>query len=248
MEGVDHVYVVEIGGRRLVGEVYRVLERNIPDREGLKLCVACVYAAQMLMIQLAEAGRHFAAAGAGRRDDDEAALGFNIVVLAEAVLRYDKLNVRGVIGDYVVAIDLDAQSFEPLLEQLGSRLAAIVGDYNAADEKTDAAECVDKSERILVVGDAEVAAAFIALDIVRGNGDNDFRLVLHFKQHFHLAVRLKARQYARCVVIVKQLAAEFEVQLAAEFCDSVSYVARLLAHVFFVVEADHIHNLCPSIL
>ena len=45
---------------------------------------------------------------------------------------YDKLNVRGVIGDYVVAIDLDAQRFEPLLEQLGSRLAAVVGDYNAA--------------------------------------------------------------------------------------------------------------------
>ena len=123
-----------------------------------------------------------------------------------------------------------------------------MGDYNAADEKTDAAECVDKSERILVVGDAEVAAALVAFNIVGGNGDNDLRLVLHFKQHLDLAVRLEARQYARCVVIVKQLAAEFEVQLAAEFCDSVSYVARLLAHVFFVVEADHIHNLCPSIL
>ena len=200
------------------------------------------------MIKLAEAGSHFAAAGAGRRDNDEAALGFNIVVLAEAVLRYDKLNVRGVIGNYVVAIDLDAQSFEPLLEQLGRRLAAIVSDYHAADKETNAAECVDKAQRVLIVGDAEVAAALVAFDIVGGNGDNDLRFVLHFKQHFDLAVRLEARQYARCVVIVKQLAAEFEVQLAAEFCDSVSYVARLLAHVFFVVEADHIHNLCPSIL
>jgi len=32
-----------------------------------------------------------------------------------------------------------------------------------------------------------------------------------------LAVRLKARQYPAGVVVVKQLAAEFQVQLAAEF-------------------------------
>ena len=42
--------------------------------------------------------------------------------------------------------------------------------------------------------------------------------------------------------VVKQLSAELEVELSAEFCNSLSYVARLLAHVFFIVEACHIHS------
>ena len=71
----------------------------------------------MLMIKLAQAGGHFAAAGAGGGDYDEAALGLDIVVLAEAVLGDDELNVRGVVGNYVVAVDLDAEALKPLLEQ-----------------------------------------------------------------------------------------------------------------------------------
>ena len=245
MEGVYHVHVVEVGGGCLVGEIYRVLEGNVPDREGLKLRVACVYAALMLMIKLAQAGGHFAAAGAGGGDYDEAALGLDIVVLAEAVLGDDELNVRGVVGNYVVAVDLDAEALKPLLEQLRRRLTAVVGYDHAADEKADAAERVNEPESVFIIGYAEVAAALVALDIVGGNGDYDLRLVLHFKQHLHLAVRLEARQNARGMVVVEQLAAELKVQLAAEFCNSLSYVARLLAHVFFVIEAYHIHNHQP---
>ena len=69
-----------------------------------------------------------------------------------------------------------------------------MGYDHAADKKTDAAERVDEPERVLVIGYAKVAAALVALDIICGNGNNDLRLVLHFKQHLHLAVRLKARQ------------------------------------------------------
>ena len=71
MEGVYHVHVVKVGGRSLVGEVHRVLEREVPDREGLELRVARADAALVLMVELAQAGGHLAAAGAGRRDDDE---------------------------------------------------------------------------------------------------------------------------------------------------------------------------------
>ena len=245
MEGVYHVHIVEVGGGRLVGEVYRVLEGNVPDREGLELCIACVYSALVLMVKLAQTGRHFAAAGAGCGHDDEAALGFNVVVFAEAVLGNDKLNVRGVVGNYVVAVDLDAEALEPLLEQLRRRLAAVVSYDHAADEKAYAAERVNEPESVFIIGYAEVSAALVALDIICGDGDDDLRLVLHLQQHFHLAVRLKTRQNARGMVVVEQLAAEFKVQLASEFCYSLSYVARLLAHVFFVVEAYHIHNHQP---
>ena len=65
MEGVDHVDVGQIGCRGLIGEVDRVLERQVPDRERLIFGVARVHAALVLLIELAEAGRHLAGAGAG---------------------------------------------------------------------------------------------------------------------------------------------------------------------------------------
>ncbi|MPM53669.1 hypothetical protein SDC9_100438 [bioreactor metagenome] len=45
-------------------------QRQVPDGECLELGVARAYSALVLMIELGEAGGHFAAAGAGRRDDD----------------------------------------------------------------------------------------------------------------------------------------------------------------------------------
>ena len=217
MEGVNHVDIIKVGGSRLIGEVNGVLERHIPDREGLKLCIACVDAAAMLVVKLAEAGRHFAAAGTGSGDNDEAALGFNVIVPAEAVFGDDKLYIRGVIGDYVVAVDAHSEGFEALLEQLRRRLTAVVGDDHAADIQTDAAERVDKTQSVLVIGDAEVAATLVAFNVVCRDGDDYLRLVLHLKQHFHLTVGLKAGQNAGGMVVVKQLAAEFKIQLTAEF-------------------------------
>ena len=119
MEGIDHVDVVEVGGSGLVGEVDGVLEREVPDGEGLELRVAGADAALVLMVELAEAGGHFAAAGAWGGDDHEAAGSFYVVVAAEAVVGDDEGDVGGVVGDDVVAVDLDAEGFEPVLELVG---------------------------------------------------------------------------------------------------------------------------------
>ena len=116
-----------------------------------------------------------------------------------------------------MAVDAHSEGFEALLEQLRRRLTAVVGDDHAADIQTDAAERVDKTQSVLVIGDAEVAATLVAFNVVCRDGDDYLRLVLHFKQHFHLAVGLKAGQNAGGMVVVKQLAAEFKIQLTAEF-------------------------------
>ena len=63
---------------------------------------------------------------------------------------------------------------------------------------------------------AEIAAALAALDVVGRDGDDDLRLVAHLHEHAHLAVGGKARQHTRRVVVVKELAAELQIQLAAE--------------------------------
>ena len=246
MEGVDHVHVVQVRGGRLIGQVHRVLERQVPDREGLKLRVARGDPAPVLVIELAEAGGHLPAAGAGGRHDHETACGFDILVPSEALFRDDQRDVRRIVGDDIVAEDPDAQHLEALDELLGGALLAVVGDHDAADVEADAPEGVDEAQGVLVIGDPQIAAALGALDVVRREHDHDLRVVLHLQQHLHLAVRLKARQNPGGVIVVKELPAEFQIQLAAELGNPVPDVLGLKLHIFLVVETDSGHERPPS--
>ena len=112
MEGVDHVDVVKIRCRSLIGEVDGVVERQIPYREGLELGVTGLDAALVLVIELGEAGGHLAAAGTGCRDDDQRPGCLDIVVAAEALVADDQRDVGGVACDRVVAVDAQAESLE----------------------------------------------------------------------------------------------------------------------------------------
>ena len=227
VEGVDHVHVVEVDGRGLVGEVHGVAQRQVPDRERLKLGVARAHAALVLVIELAQARGHLAATGAGRGHDDEATRRLDVVVAAEAVVADDARDVGRVVRDDVVPVHADAERLEPALELFRRGLAAVVRDDDAADVQPAALECVDQAQGVVVVGDAEVAAALVALDIIRRDGDDDLRLVAHLHEHAHLAVGGEARQHARCVVVVKEFAAELQIQLAAEERDALADVFGL---------------------
>ena len=242
VEGVDHVHVVEVDGRGLVGEVHGVAQRQVPDRERLKLGVARAHAALVLVIELAQARGHLAAAGAGRGHDDEAARRLDVVVAAEAVVTDDARDVGRVVRDDVVPVHADAERLEPALELFGRGLAAVVRDDDAADIQSAALERVNQAQGVVVIGDAEIAAALVALDIVGRDGDDDLRVVLHLHEHAHLAVGSKARQHARCVVVVKEFAAELQIQLAAELTDALADLFRLHPEVFVVVKADRLHR------
>lgn len=50
MERVDHVDVVQICGCRLICEVDRMLQRQIPDRKCLEFGISCMDSAFMFMI------------------------------------------------------------------------------------------------------------------------------------------------------------------------------------------------------
>ena len=242
MEGVDHVHVVEVGGRGLIGEVHRVLERQVPDGERLKLRVPGLDAALVLVVELREAGRHLAAARAGRRDDDERARRLDVVAAAVALVADDQLEVGGIIRDAVQAVDLEAEGRHALFENLGGGLVRVLRQRDAADVQAEAAENVDQADHVGVVGDAEVAAALVLFDVVRVDRDHDLGLVLELEQHLDLVVRLKARQHAGSVVIVEELAAEFEIQLAAELVDALADALRLQPDVLLTVKTDFSHK------
>ena len=216
MERVDHVHVVQVRRGRLIGQVHRVLQWQVPDGERLVLGVARPDAPPVVVVQLAQAGGHLAAAGAGSRYHDQRPRCFDIFVLAQALVGHDVRHVRGIPGDGIVLIALHAKGAQPLDKGVRRRLAGVLGDDHAAHIEAQPPEYVDQPQHVHVVADTQVAAHLVLLDVPGADGHHDLHVVLQRLQHPYLAVRLEPRQHTGGVIVVKQLAAELQIQLAAE--------------------------------
>ena len=72
-----------------------MLEWQIPDRECLELGVARAHAALVLVVELAQAGGHLAAAGTGSRHHDQGMAGLDVVVFTQAIIADDMGHVGG---------------------------------------------------------------------------------------------------------------------------------------------------------
>ena len=244
MERVDHVHIVQVGGSGLVGQVDRVFEGNVPDGERFKLGVTGLDASLVLVVQLGQTGGHFAAAGAGGRDDHQRALGLDVLVLAVALVADDAGHIVGVAGDLVVAERPDAQPVEPLLKLLHLGGGGVHGDADTAHKQANALERVDEAEHVQIIGDAVITADLAADDVLRADDDDDLRLVFQLEQHLQLGIRLEAGQHAGGVVVIKQLAAKLQVELVVKLGNALPDVLGLHEKIFIVVKA-FFHSLTP---
>ena len=197
------------------------------------------------MVELGETGCHFAAARSRCGHNDEWSRGLDVLVFAVAILAHNERYICGIAVNRVVAIDLDAHGLELALKLVGR--IGVAGDDDGADIETGVAKSLNQAQHIDIVGDAEIAANFILLDIRCGDRNDNFCLICQLQQHAELAVRLKTRKHAGGVVVVEELAAEFEVKLVAELGDALADVLRLHAEVFIVVKPNfHIHSFAPN--
>ena len=221
MEGIDHVDVVEVRRGGFVGDVDRVVQRQAPDREGLEFGVTGLDAALVFLVELAQADGHLAAAGSGGRHDDERPGRLHVVVLAEAFVGIDQGHVVGVTFDGVVVVHLDVHALQALAVGVRAGLAVVVGHDDAVDAEAARHEFVAQAQHVHVVGDAQVIADLVFLNVDGADHDDDLEVVLQLVEHLELAVRLESRQDAAGVVVVEELAAELHVQLVAELGDAV---------------------------
>ena len=104
---------------------------------------------------------------------------------------------------------------------------------------------VHEAQHVVVISDSEVAANFALLNVGGVDGDNDFHVLLELLKHTELAVRLEAGQDAGRVIIVKELAAELQIELAAETRNALFDLFRLNSQVFLIVKAEFIHAFSP---
>ena len=142
-----------------------------------------------------------------------------------------------------MAVDLQTELFKTLLEFDRRGLRGKMGYHDAADIKPAGAKGIHKTQQVEVVGDAEVASHLVALNVVGAYGNDDLRLIFKLHQHPYLAVRLKAGKHAGSVKVVKKLAAELKIELAAEFGYAFVDFFRLQFQIFLVVEAERSHFL-----
>ena len=196
MEGIDGVGVVKVNGCSLVRHVHRVLERKVPNGKGLVLGVARLDAALVLVVELGEARGHLAGTRAGGGDDYQGVCGLHELVFAIAFRRDDARRIVWIPGDGVVQVALDAQAVQAMTERQRVGLVLEAGDHHAGGGETHGAEDIQQAQDVFVIGDAQIAAHLVLLDIVGVDGDDDLNVFGHLLQHTDLAVGLKAGQHA----------------------------------------------------
>ena len=148
----------------------------------------------------------------------------------------------GIALDGIVAVYLDAEGLQTGLEGVGGGLAGVLGDHHAAHQQTAAPEDIDQPQHVAVVCNAQVAPDLVFLNVPGVDGDDNLCLVPQLLQHAQLAVRLEAGQHPGGVVVVKQLSAEFQIQLAPELGNPVPDVLGLHLKIALVVKTDFRQN------
>ena len=238
MEGVDHVHIVQVGGGGLIGQVDRVLQGNVPDGEGLEFGVAGHHTPLVLVVDLAQAGGQLAAAGAGSGDHHQGLGGFHIGVGAVALVAADVVHSQRIALDGAVDVVLHAAAGELFGKGVGSALAGVLGDDHAVHRDVHSGDVVDQAQHLHVVADAQVGAHLGLFNVACADAEDDLGLVAQLVQQPDLAVHIKAGQHPGGMVVVEQLAAELQIQLALELFDPGENVLGLLLNIKVVIESD----------
>ena len=173
----------------------------------------------MFMVELGEAGGHLAAARSRRGDDHQRPRGLYIVIFPVALIADDERHIGRISRDDVVKIDRDVQVLQPLFEEHGALLSGELGDGHASHVEPLVTVGLDQTQYIRVIGDPQVAADLVLLDVFRTDDDHDLRLVAELFKKTQLAVRGEAREHTGCVKVIKKLSAEFQIELIVEFSD-----------------------------
>ena len=204
-----------------------MLQRNVPDRESLILCISCLNSSFIVMIKLGEAGCHLSASRSGCRDNYQRSGRLNILVLSVAFITHNERNVGRIAFYCIMQINLYILLFKLFLECNCSNLSSIMSQYHTSHIKTAAFKFLHQSLHIFIICDSKISAYLILFNIGSIYDDYNLRSVRKLHQHAELTVRLKARQHPRCMKIIKQLTSEFKIQFVPKFTNSFLDMLRL---------------------
>ena len=132
----------------------------------------------------------------------------------------------------------DAQCMKTVLKSLHFRLDRVHRHTDAAHKQPHFLKGVDQAQHVHVIGDAVVATHFVADDILSADDDYDLGLVLQLQQHLQFGIRVESGQYPGSMVVIKQFAAELQIQFVVKLGNPLTDVRRLHGQVFVVIKSD----------
>ena len=236
MERVNHVHVAEVGGGSFVGHIDWMLQRKIPNGEGLKFGITRFDTAFVLLVKLAQADSHLAAARTRSGDHNQRTSGLHIVVATKTFVRVNQGDIVRIAFDEAMVVDFDAHAFQTVTVGIRAGLTIIMGNDHCTNHETTTNKGLAQAQYIDIVGNAQVAPNLVFLNVDRADDNDDFSHIRQLHEHFQLAIRLKTRQHTAGVKVIEEFSAKFKVKLVAEFRNPVFDVFRLYFEVFFVVE------------
>ena len=212
MEGVDHVDILQVGRRRLVSDIHRMLQRKAPDREGLELGVARRNASQLFVVELGEACRQLAGAAARGVDDYDRLRHFDVRIRSVSLFAYYSVDICRITLREAVLVRSDAAPFEPADEHVDSRLVFVPCDHDAVDRQLVAAEHIYYPEDFHIISDAEILTRLVRHDVSGIYADDYLRLVLQSLEKLDLRILVESREHPHGVLVLDKLAAELKVE------------------------------------
>ena len=86
MEGVDGIYIVEVGRSSFISNVHRMLKRQIPYGEGLELSITGNIAVCTFVVELRKTNSHLSATRAGGSNHHQRTARLYIFVLTKTLV------------------------------------------------------------------------------------------------------------------------------------------------------------------
>ena len=145
----------------------------------------------------------------------------------------------------VVQIHLHPKRVQTTPERVRPALPCVLRDDDAADQQALGAERVNQAKDVFLVSNAKIATNLILLNGRGVDWDHDLRAVLQLEEHPDFAVRFKSGQNARGMEVVKKLAAEFQIELAAELVNAFPDARGLGLQILLIVKANGFHTGTP---
>ncbi len=134
-------------------------------------------------------------------------------------------------------IYFESQLLKPALEEVCAALPGILGDDDTSHIKPLFLKGINQAQYICVIGNPQIAADLIFLNISGTDDNDDFGLFGKLHKHPQLTVRFEARQYTGSVEVIKKFSAELQVQLVPKLANTLADVFRLHGKVFLVVKS-----------
>ena len=109
-------------------------------------------------------------------------------------------------------------------------------------------QLADQAEIVIVISAGDIEKNKVRGDLGITYDTDDLSLVCQLHEHPQLTVRLKSRQDSGSVEVVKELPAEFQVELIVKLVNPLPDMLGLRFQVFLIIKSDfHILRTFPCI-